>query len=167
MTQPRIEVLRPITFRLTNAQVVWSVIVLVLYMLSGTALAVSMFLWPMLPTDARALGAASAIALAAASSSYLRKLYKAGITMRIDAVDATWGERFGSQLYLLIRPLMASLIALVAAMGLVVNFYSTAPSGVEPTAGIVHVALLVGFSIGALSSKALREVDESGKVPLA
>lgn len=166
MSEAPFEISRPITFRLSNKQVLWSTSVLLVYMLIGAGIAVSMFLFPLIPIVSRALACSASIALASAASSYLRKLYKAGITKRIDVNGATWGERFGSQLYLLGRPIMASLLALVAGMALVVNYYGTAPPDVDPTIGLIHVASLVGFSIGALSSKALREVEESGRVPM-
>jgi glucan phosphoethanolaminetransferase (alkaline phosphatase superfamily) len=161
------EISRPITFRLSPSQVIWSVSILALYLIVGTYFAVVYFLFPVFSTPARALACAPAIALASAASSYLRKLYKAGITLRIDATNATWSERFGSQLYVMGRPLMAALLALVGTMALIVNFYGTAPQGTEPTDGIVHIASLIGFSIGALSSKALKEVEESGRVPVS
>lgn len=155
---------RPIDFVLTRRALIGLIAYYVILLISGTGLA----LWSILTDDfsIRARGSIGGMAIAAAASStyYLRRVYRSAISERLALLPK--GERasapaLGVLLYLAVRPLIATLLALITVVGLLIGLVSAA-KGTQLSEGFVLTSVLVCFTVGYSAGLVLQRLDKKG-----
>lgn len=160
---------RPLTLLVTR-QLFWIwVIVDVLLLVGGGVYGATLFIKQAGDPTTDSLLAAVAMSFAGAGCYYLRRIYKASISGRLKIVDQDELKQnlprvVGTSLYILSRPLIAALLALFVAMSSAAAWFGCAPTGVEPTRGLVQIAAVSGFLVGYFSGRSISQLESSGKI---
>lgn len=141
----------------------------VLYLVAGGATGVYLFAVPGENTVLRSLLAAAAMAFAGAGAYYLRRVYKAAIQGMVQLItrDEARGRRprvIGTSTYILLRPVIAAILSVFAAMTVAVTWSGLTPMGTTPTHGLVELASVYGFAVGFFSGRSLKQLESSGKI---
>jgi hypothetical protein len=150
---------------LTKRALVVSTIYLAFSLVGALIISILGFFQYFSSTQLSGLICGTTLALAASSGYYLRRLYRAGISKRLEIVEPgseRMREVYGSFVYLMARTLLASMFGAVACMIVIANFFSAAPPGVEPTSGLIHACALVSFPVGFFSGRVLEHMERSG-----
>lgn len=160
---------RPLTLLTTKRLFVTWIILHLFYLLGGASAGVVLFAWPMYDRVLASLLAAASMALAGASAYYLRRIYKAGIQGRLSFLSneeacAARARVYGTTMYLTLRPLMAAVLAIFAAMTVALTYGGLAPTGTEPTQALVEFAAVSGFLIGFFSGRSIAQLESTGKI---
>lgn len=113
----------------------------------------------------RALVGSIAIALAASSAAYIRKLYKLCFmfSSEHDNDDQVFLKRLGTIVYFLARPLFAVIFAVVVVIGVYSGILlSTSPALVIED-GFVYLTMASSFYVGFLSGEFIKRIETKGR----
>ncbi|HEY3546619.1 MAG TPA: hypothetical protein VGK17_11070 [Propionicimonas sp.] len=130
----------------------------------GLAAGATSLLWVDISITARATVGSLGLGGAGAASNYIRRLYRAGIGGRLVLVDGQEDEAgaFGTLLYLVVRPVIAMLLAFITTVALLTALISATTENAELREGFVYAALLASFTVGFSSGMMLRRLDRRG-----
>lgn len=160
---------RPLALLTTKRLFSAWIVLHVLYLVGGAAAGVVLFASPQENRVLASLAAAASMALAGASAYYLRRIYKAGIQGKLhflstDELDTARARVYGTSLYLLLRPLIAALLAIFVAMTVAFTYGGLAPTGTAPTQALVELASVSGFLVGFFSGRSIAQLESTGKI---
>lgn len=160
---------RPLTLIVTKPWLWIWVSLNTLLILSGGVFGAVLFTRELTDATADSLWASVSMAVAGAGAYYLRRIYKAAIIGRLRVISSDEAQRrlprvLGTSMYILGRPLIAGLLALFVAMTSAAAWYGCAPSGVEPTRGLVQIATISGFLVGYFSGRSISQLESSGRI---
>lgn len=113
------------------------------------------------------IGSAS-IALAAASTAYIRKLYKLcfSFSSEQDNADQLFLKRMGTIVYFLVRPLFSILFSLLVVVGARSGIILSSTSTVELDQGFLYLTMASAFYVGFLSGDFIKKLESKGEKQL-
>ena len=111
-----------------------------------------------------ALVGSIAIALAAASAAYIRKLYKLcfNFSSQQDEADQLFLKRLGTIVYFLARPLYSVLFALLVVMGIRSGLVLSASTPLKLEEGFIYLTMASSFYTGFLSGEFIKRLEIKG-----
>ncbi len=113
----------------------------------------------------RALSGSIAIALAASSVAYIRKLYKLCFKFSSDHDndDPLVLKRLGTIVYFVARPLFAGLFAIVVVIGVYSGILLSTSPALRIENGFVYLTMASSFYVGFLSGEFIKRIETIGR----
>jgi hypothetical protein len=116
----------------------------------------------------RALLGAMSISLAAASASYIRKLYKLcfNFSSEQNDDDQLFLKRLGTVVYFIVRPMFSVLFAILVVTGMRSGIILSTSPEIAIDEGFVYLTMVSSFYIGFLSGDFIKKLESKGKEKL-
>ncbi len=152
----------------------WVVIIfiyyLVLFLASSIGTGYVLFYGGSLNIDVfkQALLGSASIALAAASASYIRKLYKLcfNFSSEQDGDDQLFLKRMGTVVYFIIRPLFSILFSALVVAGIRSGIILSSSSELKLDEGFIYLTMVSSFYVGFLSGDFIKKLESKGQKKL-
>lgn len=116
----------------------------------------------------QALLGSISIALAAASTAYIRKLYKLcfNFSSEQDGDDQLFLKRLGTVVYFIVRPLFSILFAILVVAGIRSGIVLSSSADLKLDEGFIYLTMVSSFYVGFLSGDFIKKLESKGQKKL-
>jgi hypothetical protein len=157
---------RPISFLLTRRRALALTTYYTILILTGICGGVHALTTTNAPTISRSLYGSILLGGAGAGTYYVRRLYRAGISGRLNLSGNSShpgdSALFGTTLYLAIRPLIAMLFSLIVTVAFLAAIETAIGSTKTLQEGFLYNSLLAAFVVGFSSGLLMRRFERRG-----